>query len=280
MTEFQKFKRNLSFALEQLNDEAHFVFYYAASSFYSKASFSPLDFAAYTDDDGRNQVTLNVNDLFTVEAKPEDIKALKFIRNGRSKPWPPVNFTYSKKSEKKVMFNICSQILAPLGGEVILDKRYQDILKGLEGAVLKFCNLGMGDDMQTWHGTPDLKVNGVPVVYRRETEDKFEATEVVSDKESEGDVATTTIGGKVLYKEANLPQAIVVSSFIEITLHPSQQALVPTILIDEAQFRVCLYDSDSDVLLISLSKGLAMKGGLSRGGPTLLWLVINHRLVF
>lgn len=102
-TEFQKFKRNLSFALERLIDEIHFIFHYVASNFYSKATFSVLDFeiASYTDDDGRNQVALTVNNLFRVETKPEDIKALKFIRNGRSKPWPPVNFTHLKKAKKK-----------------------------------------------------------------------------------------------------------------------------------------------------------------------------------
>ena len=76
--------------------------------------------------------------------------------------------------------------------------------------------------------------------------------------------STTTVEAKVMTKDANLHQAVgtcVVSSFTETSLHPDLKALVPTILIDEKQFRVCLYDSEKDILLISKSKCLATKGG-------------------
>lgn len=43
-----------------------------------------------------------------------------------------------EESEKEVMCSVCSQILAYLGGEMILQKRYQDIHMGLEGTLLKF----------------------------------------------------------------------------------------------------------------------------------------------
>ena len=69
----------------------------------------------------------------------------------------------------------------------------------------------------------------------------------------------------------------VVASFTETSLHSEQQGLVPTLLIDDKQFRVCLYDSEKDVLLLSDPKPLATKGGLSRSAMTLLWLVFNHR---
>lgn len=49
-----------------------------------------------------------------------------------------------------------------------------------------------------------MRVNGVPVVYRRVTEDELDGTEVDSDEVS-GYGGTTTIEGNVLCREANLP---------------------------------------------------------------------------
>ena len=282
--EFQKYERSLRYALETLNDEIHFVLHYVSSKFFSKCSLSALKFklAAYTDAVSQNQLTVTVNDLFKVEAKPENFEALKFIHQSRRHLWPPFKSTHttysiSKQSEKDVMLSISSEILVPLCREVILEKRYRDVLKG-QVSVLTFGEIGMGS-VHTWHGTPDVRVRGAEVVYRKETEEKYEVNEVLSDDES-GDGATTTREEKVMARDANLHQAIgtcIVSSFIEKSLHPDQQALVPTILIDETQFRVCLYDSEKDVLLISESKCLATKGGLSRSGMALLWVVTNHR---
>ena len=82
----------------------------------------------------------------------------------------------------------------------------------------------------------------------------------------------------MLSTEANLPVGTcVVASFTAKARHPEQKALVPTVLIDEKQLRVCLYDCEKDILLISTRKPLATKGELSRSGMALLWLVINHR---
>ena len=54
--------------------------------------------------------------------------------------------------------------------------------------------------------------------------------------------------------------------FTKKSLHPDQQAMVPAVLINETQFHLCLYDSEKDVLLISESKSLVTKGGLSTSG--------------
>lgn len=123
-----------------------------------------------------------------------------------------------------------------------------------------------------------MRVRGVEVVCRRETEERVVVDEDPSDDESlaSSDGATTTID----LRDANLQQAVgtcVISSFTEKSLHPNKQAMVPTILIDEAQFRVCFYDCEKDVLLVSESKSLATKGGLSKSGIALLWIVINYR---
>ena len=135
----------------------------------------------------------------------------------------------------------------------------------------------------TWHGTPDMRVRGgYEVVYRKEGGDRdtFTINEESDDESVCSDGMTTTIEGKVISKDANLPQLVatcVVSSFTEKSLHPKKSAMVPTILIDEKVFRVCLYDSEKDVLLISEMKLLANKRGLSQSGMALLWVVLNHR---
>ena len=147
---------------------------------------------------------------------------------------------------------------------------------------LQVGDLGLGS-VDTWHGTPDARLRGMEVVWRKDSEEiSAPVEEVVSDDEGsvQNDGTSTAVEGKVLSKEANLPQAVgtcVVASFTAKERHPEHKALVPTVLIDEKQFRVCLYDCDKDVLLISTSKLLATKGALSRSGMALLWLVINHR---
>ena len=83
----------------------------------------------------------------------------------------------------------------------------------------------------------------------------------------------------MLTRESNLAQAIgtgVMASFTAKACHPEQNALVPTVLIDDKEFRVILYDCEKDIL-ISISRVLATKGTLSRSAMALLWLVINHR---
>jgi len=82
------------------------------------------------------------------------------------------------------------------------------------------------------------------------------------------------------FSDEHLPQVVatcVVSSFIENKLHSDEQALVPTILIDFKQFRLCLYDCRLNVLLISRPKLLSTKNGLSRSAMLFLWLTINTR---
>ena len=142
---------------------------------------------------------------------------------------------------------------------------------------LEYDNIGMGT-VHTWHGSPDARVRGAEVVYWKETDETYEVIQDPSDDELDG--ATTTVETKLLCKDANLHQAVatcVVSFFTEKSLHPDLKALVPTIIMDEQQFCVCLYDSEKGILLISNSKCLATKGGLSRSGMVLLWLTLNHR---
>ena len=251
------------------------------SEFFVRSSFSALKFGLSVYTEGVTQAAVRPSNLFAFETRPEHSEALKFIRCSRSHPWPVLP-PKRKKIEKEVMLSIASSILLPLCRDVILEKRYWRALLERPVPGLEFDYIGMGT-VHTWHGTPDARVRGAEVVYRKEEDVTYEVSQDPSDDESESgasDGATTTVETKVMTKDANLHQAVgtcVISSFTEKSVHPDQKALVPTIIIDEKQFRVCLYDSEKDILLISMSKCLATKGGLSNSGMALLWLTINHR---
>ena len=234
-----------------------------------------LRLAALVDDAHRGQVGIRVKDLFTVEAVDAGTSVLEFIAHSRRKIWPP--FHPYNRMETDIMVELCREIFVPLCREVLLESRYTTRISQIPE--LQVGDLGLGS-VDTWHGTPDARLRGMEVVWRKDSgEISALVEEIVSD--DEGSVqSSTAVEGKVLSKEANLPQAVgtcVVASFTAKARHPEHKALVPTVLIDEKQFRVCLYDCDKDVLLISTSKLLATKGELSRSGIVLLWLVINHR---
>ena len=90
----------------------------------------------------------------------------------------------------------------------------------------------------------------------------------------------TLFEAKIYATASNLPQTVatcVISSFTEKNLYPSLEPITPTILINNINFRICLYHCELDVLLISTHVPLATKGGLSSHAMTLLWLAINQR---
>jgi len=140
------------------------------------------------------------------------------------------------------MLSVASEILAPLCKEVIMEKRYWDVLH--QAAPVVWGEIGMGT-IHTWHGTPDVRVRGSEFICRIAAPQFEIIDEVVSsddDAEKRSDGTTTTFEEKLRYKDANMLQAIgtcVVSSFTEKSLNPDLQALVPTILIDQSF--VCAY---------------------------------------
>ena len=92
---------------------------------------------------------------------------------------------------------------------------------------LQVDDIGLGS-VHTWHGTPDARVRGTDVVWRRASENKIVVEDVVSEEEG-SDGATTEVEGKVLATEVNLVQAIatcVVASFTAKSRHPEKQTLV------------------------------------------------------
>ncbi len=241
-----------------------------------------LNLETYEDDLDRS-VVIRAGELFELErleAKPENQEVFNFIKNSRSRAWPPSS---KHLSEHSVLLGISQQILVPLcrADEVILEMSYSTLVSKL-GPGAAGLKIGLGS-WKTWHGTPDTRVRGAEVVGRKVTHDEEDddVEEDDSDGESAGtDGATITVEAKLKFSAENLGQVVstcVVSSFTENKLHPDKQALVPTILIDLNQFRVCLYDCRLDVLLISTPKLLSTKNRLSRSAMLFLWLTINHR---
>ena len=272
--EVTKAKRALHFTLERIDSETAFVLHQVEPMFCPKTCFSDLDLRLTVHSDDERKVSLNFDKLFKVETKPEFNEAINFIHRCRQKPWPC--FNANPDSEKSVMLDISSEILAPLCTEVILEKRYKADLSSylsrrpmLATATLECSDIGIGS-INTWHGTPDVRVRGggVHFVHRKGEEG-----------EDTSDGMTPTIEGKSAFNDymAQTVATCVVSSFTERALHPDKPALIPTVLIDKYRFRVCLYDCEKDVLLISSEKSLSTKGGLSQSGMALLWVVLNHR---
>ena len=228
-------------------------------------------------------MAIRVKDLFKVEAVNSGTSALEFIAHSRKKIWPPFYPSTTKPKETDIMISLSTQIFVPLCSEVLLESRYATILERHRLPELQVGDIGLGS-VDTWHGTPDARIRGMEVVWRKDAGDAFAVVDEEDVSEDEGSVQSdgkcTAVEGKVLTTEANMAQAVgtcVVASFTAKARHPEQKALVPTVLLDEKQFRVCLYDCEKDIVLISTNKMLATKGKLSRSGMALLWLVINHR---
>ena len=109
--------------------------------------------------------------------------------------------------------------------------------------------------VETWHGSPNTRVRGAETVYRRETEEMYQVSEITSDIRSD---YNESCDDSILYQAFG---TCVVASFTEKLLHPDMSALVPTIIINDQQFRVCLYDCEKDVLLLSDVIDIYMWGG-------------------
>ena len=264
-------------------------------SFSSNATFSRLNLTLGAHNNGLRRIALSFNSLFKVEAKSAEFQgAVQFIHSCENQLWPPFHADPDfKLTETSVMLDICSKILAPLCTNVIMEKRYRTPLSlyldrtPVPTNNLQCGNIGIGT-IGTWHGTPDVQVRGgVNFVCgkREEASSGVDTTHESDsdsdhDSESESDGMTTTIEGKIKFKYSNLPRTIgtcVVSSFTEKSCHPDLPAIVPTILIDKSQFRVCLYECERDILLISSCKSLSTTGRLSQSAMALLWVVVNHR---
>lgn len=293
---FATYRRHFEYAIDRIDANFSFVFYRMSTYFCSNSALSDLDFqiAAHTSEDCKFRLRICFKKLITLKAlnDEEHFDYLKWIKNCRQHSWPPFSFVRQKESENSVMLDICRYILVPLCRDVKTEKKFGSFMRTQQpnpscDEYIKAEDIGIGT-LDTWHGTPDLRVRGSEVVWG--VEDNLNNEEVaadISDDESipESDGPTTNIEGKITARTKNLAQAIgtcVVSSFTEKTrrkkLHQSvKNSLVPCVIIDKEKFRVILYDCEDDLLLITDSKLLATKGTLSQSSMAFLWIIFNHR---
>ena len=121
-------------------------------------------------------------------------------------------------------------MLIPLFGEVVLDKRYSLLIRGLKGA--KAADIGTGTP-ETWHGTPDIRVKGCNMVATEQflVEDQDCESEDELDEVEEGGLGVerptepaspatkpafpgssvervVNFEGKLEMKQSNLPQLL------------------------------------------------------------------------
>ena len=93
----------------------------------------------------------------------------------------------SKLTEKGVLLDIASTILLPLCSEVVLEKRYKaELAKMPRPPELSCADIGLGS-VDTWHGTPDLRVRGVEFLNRKVTEEAADSVESGEEMESEAE---------------------------------------------------------------------------------------------
>jgi len=153
-----------------------------------------------------------------------------------------------------------------------------------------------------WHGTPDGRLRGIVdgadtvvmtsspasnISYTSNTSEDEMGSGIGSKSESsaeETDDVSVVCEAKLshLANEALLPQLVktsVVSSFTDNCLHPNMNPMVPVILVNAQDSRICLYDARKDVLLISdVFKWFDRHTTtLCKPGVTLLWVMLNHR---
>ena len=183
----------------------------------------------------------------------------------------------SDSLENVVMRELIKSVLHPLSTETIMEKKYRTWIEDEfphrpRSLLTGFLGMGSKD---TWHGQPDARIRGSSPVL------EVDVVGFDDEDEAETDAATTPVEGK--RKAKKLSQSIattVVSSFTEKKLHPSENALVPSILINCRYVRVLLYDCQKDVLLISAPVDLVNnRQHVIKSTILFLWLFINHRYI-
>ena len=182
-------------------------------------------------------------------------------------------------TEKIIVLNLVKNLLVPLFGPVDLDTGYQSLVErvGMLGPDVTVTDLGVGA-VHTWHGSTEVRVKGCPAIVT--LEGLGDSCDENSDGETDDVDIPEHFEGKIRVSNQHFGQLVatcVVNSFTEANLNPGLNPVIPTILFNRSNYRICLYDCENDVLLLSEPKNLTTRGCFSRTGALLLWLTVNHR---
>lgn len=253
--------------------------YYVQTPFLFKGSFSTLVFEAKSHMKEGKQIDYRLGELF-------DIKQ-NYIDKILSKcSLASANESRATTGREDVsFFEVVKTLLHSIAVSIKLNKNYTSIVQEFkEYNENNYSNISVGDigmgDSELWYGVPDCRIRGetpsdeVIVVYDSEEEE----IGIVPDELSEGN----SIEAKLGCSERNFSQIIsttIVSSFTEYHLHPSLNSAIPTLLINNNHFFICIYDCLQDVLLISDSIPLKASDKYHPIGVLALSLVVNHRYI-
>ncbi len=174
--------------------------------------------------------------------------------------------------ENVIMCELIKLVLHPLSSQTIMGKKYKHWIEEEFGAgqvEIGFWGIG---SLNTWHGQPDARLRG-------SSSSSVDVVGVEDEDEGETDAASVILETKRSTKKmSQIIGLSVVSSFTEKKLHPSDNPLVPTILVNCRSVRVILYDCMEDVLLVSDKVNLLdYKGQMLADATLFLWLFLNHR---
>ena len=132
----------------------------------------------------------------------------------------------------------------------------------------------------TWHGYPDARVrafNSDTNLLKVSSVDQAENSPVSTIGDS------CVLEAKIGIEQFNVNQLIatsVICSFIECNLHPHLNPLTPVIMLGVPEGQICLYDSESDVLLLSdVFNWITNEDSpvIINAGLILIWMTIYHR---
>lgn len=145
--------------------------------------------------------------------------------------------------------------------------------------------LGIGSKeygKQTWYGSPDGRTRGVPPV----PGNNFSDVNIfgIDQPMPETDSCSSNVEFKLRLKLLSQMVGIaVVGAFTEHNLHPQQNPLIPTLVINSSTVMIVLYDCKNDILLISEKVDLFSDDGphnkVKKSVLLFIWLFINHRSV-
>lgn len=152
------------------------VFKKVTSHFTTNTSFTkaliPLD-SIRSDDAESSVLYMSFGKLFefdfTTEAVPDNL-----VNN--TTLWPKLP---KKESEEGVFLRVAQKLLVPLCRQVVLEPCYIDLVRDIDGLTTDVIGIG---SKKTFHGTPDGRVNGLPLLFlsldEEEGEEKDEEEEV------------------------------------------------------------------------------------------------------
>ena len=151
--------------------------YFNTSTNFTKAII-PLD-SIRSDDAERSVLYMSFGKLFefdfTTEAVPDNLA-------NNTTLWPKLP---KKELEEGVFLRVAQKLLMPLFGQVVLKPHYRDLVRDIDGLTTDIIGIG---SKKTFHGTPDGRVNGLPLLFlspdEEEEEEEVEEVEEVGETSS------------------------------------------------------------------------------------------------